>query len=80
MQFSYSFYFITTHVAPEYNWSYYISIQNVSILVLNKSFPITQKAAIKKMKMKASKEFYAELKVLTLVHHLNLVISLCVYY
>ncbi|KEH28325.1 LysM receptor kinase K1B [Medicago truncatula] len=39
-----------------------------------------QKAAIKKMKMKASKEFCAELKVLTLVHHLNLVglIGYCV--
>jgi len=34
---------------------------------------ITQKAAIKKMDMKASKEFLAELKVLTRVHHVNLV-------
>ncbi|KAK9074067.1 hypothetical protein SSX86_006664 [Deinandra increscens subsp. villosa] len=32
-----------------------------------------QKAAIKKMGMQASKEFIAELKVLTHVHHLNLV-------
>ncbi|KAF1898470.1 hypothetical protein Lal_00042165 [Lupinus albus] len=32
-----------------------------------------EKAAIKKMDMKASKEFLAELKVLTHVHHLNLV-------
>ncbi|XP_010252497.1 PREDICTED: lysM domain receptor-like kinase 3 isoform X1 [Nelumbo nucifera] len=32
-----------------------------------------QKAAIKKMDMKASREFLAELKVLTRVHHLNLV-------
>ncbi|PIN18711.1 Serine/threonine protein kinase [Handroanthus impetiginosus] len=31
-----------------------------------------QKAAIKKMDMRASKEFLAELKVLTHVHHLNL--------
>ncbi|KAI5401245.1 hypothetical protein KIW84_065915 [Lathyrus oleraceus] len=31
-----------------------------------------KKAAIKKMDMKASKEFFAELKVLTRVHHLNL--------
>ncbi|XP_045828898.1 lysM domain receptor-like kinase 3 isoform X2 [Trifolium pratense] len=39
-----------------------------------------QKAAIKKMRMKASKEFCAELKVLTCVHHLNLVglIGYCV--
>ncbi|CAJ2653699.1 unnamed protein product [Trifolium pratense] len=39
-----------------------------------------QIAAVKKMKMKASKEFYAELKVLTRVHHLNLVrlIGYCV--
>lgn len=33
-----------------------------------------QKAAIKKMDMQASKEFLAELKVLTRVHHLNLVL------
>ncbi|RDX97188.1 LysM domain receptor-like kinase 3, partial [Mucuna pruriens] len=32
-----------------------------------------EKAAIKKMDMQASKEFLAELKVLTRVHHLNLV-------
>ncbi|KAF5766303.1 putative protein kinase RLK-Pelle-LRR-I-1 family [Helianthus annuus] len=32
-----------------------------------------EKAAIKKMDMQASKEFLAELKVLTHVHHLNLV-------
>ncbi|GKV40294.1 hypothetical protein SLEP1_g47959 [Rubroshorea leprosula] len=32
-----------------------------------------EKAAIKKMEMQASKEFVAELKVLTHVHHLNLV-------
>ncbi|XP_075088058.1 chitin elicitor receptor kinase 1 isoform X5 [Nicotiana tabacum] len=32
-----------------------------------------QKAAIKKMNMQATKEFLAELKVLTHVHHLNLV-------
>ncbi|KAJ6403946.1 hypothetical protein OIU84_012195 [Salix udensis] len=31
-----------------------------------------EKAAIKKMDMQASKEFFAELKVLTHVHHLNL--------
>ncbi|XP_050904069.1 lysM domain receptor-like kinase 3 [Lathyrus oleraceus] len=39
-----------------------------------------EKAAIKKMDMKASKEFLAELKVLTRVHHLNLVrlIGYCV--
>ncbi|XLT10082.1 hypothetical protein HN51_055875 [Arachis hypogaea] len=35
-----------------------------------------ERAAIKKMDMKASKEFLAELKVLTRVHHLNLVIFL----
>jgi len=35
-----------------------------------------QKAAIKKMDMQASKEFLAELKVLTHVHHLNLVINI----
>lgn len=40
-----------------------------------KFYLITQKAAIKKMDMKASKEFFAELKVLTRVHHLNLVIA-----
>lgn len=34
---------------------------------------IMQKAAIKKMDMQASNEFLAELKVLTHVHHLNLV-------
>lgn len=33
-----------------------------------------QKAAIKRMDMQATKEFLAELKVLTHVHHLNLVI------
>ena len=32
-----------------------------------------QKAAIKKMDMKATQEFLAELKALTHVHHLNLV-------
>ncbi|CAN4083739.1 unnamed protein product [Withania somnifera] len=39
-----------------------------------------EKAAIKKMDMKATKEFLAELKVLTHVHHLNLVrlIGYCV--
>lgn len=39
-----------------------------------------EKAAIKKMDMQASKEFLAELKVLTNVHHLNLVrlIGYCV--
>uniref|UniRef100_A0A7N0UC74 non-specific serine/threonine protein kinase n=1 Tax=Kalanchoe fedtschenkoi TaxID=63787 RepID=A0A7N0UC74_KALFE len=39
-----------------------------------------EKAAIKKMDMEASKEFLAELKVLTHVHHLNLVrlIGYCV--
>ncbi|GFS35003.1 chitin elicitor receptor kinase 1 [Actinidia rufa] len=39
-----------------------------------------QKAAIKKMDMQASREFLAELKVLTHVHHLNLVrlIGYCV--
>ncbi|KAI8551981.1 hypothetical protein RHMOL_Rhmol06G0229700 [Rhododendron molle] len=39
-----------------------------------------EKAAIKKMAMQASKEFLAELKVLTNVHHLNLVrlIGYCV--
>ncbi|KAL9242553.1 hypothetical protein vseg_016542 [Gypsophila vaccaria] len=39
-----------------------------------------QKAAIKKMDLKSSKEFIAELKVLTHVHHLNLVclIGYCV--
>ncbi|RYR00203.1 hypothetical protein Ahy_B07g088307 isoform B [Arachis hypogaea] len=39
-----------------------------------------ERAAIKKMDMKASKEFLAELKVLTRVHHLNLVrlIGYCV--
>jgi len=35
-----------------------------------------QKAAIKKMDMQATKEFLAELKVLTRVHHLNLVLIL----
>uniref|UniRef100_A0A2P2MP68 Chitin elicitor receptor kinase 1 isoform X1 n=1 Tax=Rhizophora mucronata TaxID=61149 RepID=A0A2P2MP68_RHIMU len=34
-----------------------------------------EKAAIKKMDMQASKEFFAELKVLTHVHHLNLVMQ-----
>ncbi|KAM0051887.1 putative protein kinase RLK-Pelle-LysM family [Helianthus debilis subsp. tardiflorus] len=33
-----------------------------------------EKAAIKKMEMQASKEFLAELKVLTHVHHLNLIL------
>ncbi|KAF9688274.1 hypothetical protein SADUNF_Sadunf02G0180600 [Salix dunnii] len=39
-----------------------------------------EKAAIKKMDMQASKEFFAELKVLTNVHHLNLLrlIGYCV--
>ena len=35
-----------------------------------------QKAAIKKMDMQATKEFLAELNVLTRVHHLNLVLIL----
>ncbi|CAL5336394.1 unnamed protein product [Camellia sinensis] len=35
-----------------------------------------EKAAIKKMDMQASKEFLAELKVLTHVHHLNLHVSI----
>ncbi|KAH9744878.1 Chitin elicitor receptor kinase 1 [Citrus sinensis] len=41
---------------------------------------LMQKAAIKKMDMQASREFLAELKVLTHVHHLNLVrlIGYCV--
>ncbi|KAK9074073.1 hypothetical protein SSX86_006670 [Deinandra increscens subsp. villosa] len=41
---------------------------------------LVQKAAIKKMDMQASKEFLAELRVLTHVHHLNLVrlIGYCV--
>ncbi|MBA0548315.1 hypothetical protein Golob_019423, partial [Gossypium lobatum] len=41
---------------------------------------VVQEAAIKKMDMQASKEFLAELKVLTRVHHLNLVrlIGYCV--
>ncbi|KAJ6390221.1 hypothetical protein OIU77_024442 [Salix suchowensis] len=41
---------------------------------------MAQKAAIKKMDMQASKEFFAELKVLTHVHHLNLLrlIGYCV--
>ena len=34
-----------------------------------------QTAAIKKMDMQASREFLAELKVLTHVHHLNLVLN-----
>lgn len=34
-----------------------------------------QKAAIKKMDMQASREFLAELNVLTRVHHLNLVMN-----
>lgn len=38
-----------------------------------------QNAAIKKMDMQASKEFLAELKVLTHVHHLNLVIHASCY-
>ncbi|CAI8585385.1 unnamed protein product [Vicia faba] len=44
------------------------------------SFATRFKAAIKKMDMQASKEFLAELKVLTHVHHLNLVrlIGYCV--
>lgn len=37
---------------------------------------LMQKAAIKKMDMQASREFLAELKVLTHVHHLNLVICM----
>lgn len=40
---------------------------------------VTQKAAIKKMDMQASKEFLAELKVLTHVHHLNLVMLFLFY-
>jgi hypothetical protein len=36
-------------------------------------FGCLQKAAIKKMDMQATNEFLAELKVLTHVHHLNLV-------
>lgn len=39
-----------------------------------KFFLIKQKAAIKKMDMQATREFLAELKVLTHVHHLNLVL------
>jgi chitin elicitor receptor kinase 1 len=58
------------------NCSCYITFHNVYILKLNKTFPIVQISAVKKMKMKASKEFYAELKILSRVHHLNLVITL----
>lgn len=39
-----------------------------------------QKAAIKKMDMQASREFLAELKVLTHVHHLNLVLNLYLFH
>lgn len=39
------------------------------------NFP-SQKAAVKKMDMQATREFLAELKVLTHVHHLNLVLHL----
>lgn len=46
-------------------------------LIPSSCFPfplhVSQKAAIKKMDMQATKEFLAELKVLTNVHHLNLV-------
>ena len=38
-----------------------------------------QRAAIKKMDMQATQEFLAELKVLTHVHHLNLVRDSSVY-
>jgi hypothetical protein len=38
-----------------------------------------QKAAIKKMDMQATQEFLAELKVLTHVHHLNLVCDSSIY-
>ncbi|KAJ0785527.1 putative protein kinase RLK-Pelle-LysM family [Helianthus annuus] len=45
-----------------------------------KSAKVVQKAAIKKMDMQASRQFLAELKVLTQTHHLNLVrlIGYCV--
>ncbi|PWA74982.1 hypothetical protein CTI12_AA182720 [Artemisia annua] len=51
---------------------------NLMFLVL--FVKLLQKAAIKKMDMQASREFLAELKVLTHVHHLNLVrlIGYCV--
>jgi serine/threonine protein kinase len=39
-----------------------------------------QKAAIKKMDMQATQEFLAELKVLTHVHHLNLVRYSSIFY
>lgn len=42
-----------------------------NLLCLNKM----QKDGIKKMDMQSTKEFLAELKVLTHVHHLNLVSS-----
>lgn len=46
----------------------------MSPIVIKKSSLITQKAAVKKMDMQATREFLAELKVLTRVHHLNLVL------
>ncbi|KDO54270.1 hypothetical protein CISIN_1g037010mg [Citrus sinensis] len=56
----------------EYGNSYLSRLICVNLLM--------QKAAIKKMDMQASREFLAELKVLTHVHHLNLVrlIGYCV--
>jgi hypothetical protein len=52
-------------------WAWYYTAWYV--LLFSKLFSITQKIAIKKMKMQATREFLSELKVLTSVHHWNLV-------
>ncbi|KAI3465621.1 hypothetical protein Pfo_022284, partial [Paulownia fortunei] len=49
-----------------------LQIRLVKVDLVVSTMPSSEKAAIKKMDMQASKEFLAELKVLTHVHHLNL--------
>ncbi|KAI5428390.1 hypothetical protein KIW84_033396 [Lathyrus oleraceus] len=69
---------VAAQVATEIGWSEFaISMFSLGMVHYLQARTVQQnykkKAAIKKMDMKASKEFFAELKVLTRVHHLNLV-------
>ncbi|KAI5421406.1 hypothetical protein KIW84_045006 [Lathyrus oleraceus] len=69
---------VAAQVATEIGWSEFaISMFSLGMVHYLQARTVQEnykkKAAIKKMDMKASKEFFAELKVLTRVHHLNLV-------
>ena len=49
-----------------------LEVHNISTY-LSLSWIVKQRLAIKRMNLQASKEFMAELKILTHVHHTNLV-------